>query len=161
MQLFKQFNLHSVWDEHQAFHLIRYLEVTSPWDAGSAPTGSGMSTLEGLLPEVLCVNKIFPCDFKPFWICHRRIVTSLLRQCLKGGLLFSDFISFSYKVDHILNLLNFKRCEFILIYSVVLMRIDKMTGQKVRNAVFPSLFHARQSDLGSGLSQDLDMTFSV
>lgn len=87
--------LHSVWDEYQVFHLIRYLADAFPWDTGSPLTGSGVSILDGFLPEVLCVNlcncelnSIFPCDFKPFWLCHRRIVSLFFDSASK-----QDFFS--------------------------------------------------------------------
>lgn len=51
--------------------------------------------------------------------------------------------------------MNLKRYGLILIYSIVLMGTDKMTGQKVWENSIPHLFRAVQTDLGSDLSQEL------
>lgn len=135
--------LHSVWVEYQVFHLIRYLEDTFPWNAGSHPTSSGVSTLHGFLPEVLCGNtcnwqlgtRFFLVTSSPFGFgtveLSRLFFDSTSKQDFFSVALF-PFISFSYKIGWIL--LNF---HFILIYSVVLMWIDKMTGQKVKKCFFP------------------------
>lgn len=163
----------SACNKYQVSHLTRYLEDTFPWNAGSPPTGSGVRSgpskwyspwgagsccvCEGL--QLCTRSRIFPWDFRSFWICHRRIVSSILWQYLKARLLFSVFISFLYKIDWILKVLNFKRYGFILIYSVVLMGTDKISGQKVRENNISYLLHAVQTDLGSDLRQELHRTF--
>lgn len=55
--------------------------------------------------------------------------------------------------------MNLKRYGLILIYSIVLMGTDKMTGQKVWENSIPHFFRAVQTDLGSDLSHELQKTF--
>ena len=151
----------SHWDEYQVSHLTRLLEVNFSWNAASPLTGSGVNILDLLLAngfpsEVLCSchtcahlqrcirSRMFPCDFKSFWICHRRIVSSVLWQRLKARLLFSVFISFLYEIDCTFKVFNFIRYGFVLSYSVVLLGTGKLTGQKGKTAFLTSFMLYKQ-----------------
>lgn len=94
----------------------------------------------------------------PFAFVTEEFSALFFDGALKQGF-FSVSISFLYKICWILKVLNLKKYGLTLIYSIVLMGTDKMTGQKVWGKSIPHFFCAVQTDLESDLSQELQKTF--